>query len=169
MKFSLLNHTLRFSSDGNCYPATLIDLVAATNDPTLAIGFKDGAVVPTLAGAFEVPESWTAKTLALQIVWTTSSISGTVDWNFRYKAVAGDDAATLDVARTAYDTEAFTNQTDAAPTTARNRLEKSITLTAANFAADTTILWELWRDSADATNDTMTATAAVLDVLIDVT
>jgi len=166
-RVSLINHTLRFDTTGNCYPGTLIDMVAATNDPTIAFGFKD-SVVGTLAGAFEVPESWTSRTLALIIVWTASATSGTVDWNFRYKAVAAGE--TLDVARTAYNTEALTNQTSTAPGTARLRVEKSITLTAANFAANTTILWELWRDGADATNDTITATAvaAVVNLLINV-
>lgn len=170
MRFSLLNHSLRFDTTGNCYPAALADVLAG-NDNGVAIAFKEASTA-WLRGTFELPESWTAKTVQVCVVWTANATAGNVDWHFRYKVIAGNDTTVADIALTATTDEgasgAYLSSIDAAPSVAKERLTAFFALTESFLVSDGTLIWELQRDSADA-DDTMAATAVVLDVLFDVT
>lgn len=168
-RHSLLNQSLRFDPTGNCYPAALSDVIAG-NDNGVAIAFKE-ASTGWLRGLFELPESWTAKTVQLVVVWTATATTNNVDWHFRYKVISGNDTSVMDIALTTTTDEgasgAYLSSIDAAPSVAKERLTTFFALTESFLVADGTMIWELQRDSADA-DDTMNATAVVLDVLLDV-
>lgn len=140
--------------------------VLATNDQwrhaILRMG-ANNAAQPTLKagvyGAFTVPKNFVG-TAKIIIVWTATLTSGNVVFDFDYRTVGGDDTTSLDQAGTE---EAVTG-TDAAPTAANRRLELSIDLTSANFAADDLVEFYFARDGANA-SDTMAGSALVHDVL----
>lgn len=168
MRHSLLNHSLRFDTAGACYPAALSDVLAG-NDNGVGIAFKE-TPVGWLRGTFELPESWTAKTVQLCIVWTANATAGSVNWEFRYKVISGNDTTVADIALTATTDEGASGAYispaggEAAPSVAKERCTAFIGLTESFLVADGTMIWELRRDTAD----TMAATAVVLDVLFDV-
>lgn len=168
-RVSLLNHTLRMDTTGNCYPAALSDVLSG-NDNGAGFAFKAAAAGGWLRGTFEIPESWTARTLQLAIVWTANTTSGNAIWKFRYKVIGGNDTTVVDIALTATTDEgssgAYLTVTDAAPSTAKERLTAFIALDESFWVADGTVVWELFR--AYTGSDTMNATAVVLGALIDV-
>ena len=105
--------------------------------------FNDTATRDLLYGAFNVPKNYVG-TASVVIVWTTTAITGNVVWDFDYRTVAGDDAASLDQATV----EEAVTVTDAAPSATDERMEVSIALTSANFAADETAEFLIARDGA---------------------
>lgn len=129
--------------------------VKATNDVwgRLVGVFNDTSTRIGLRGGFAVPTNYVG-TPSIIVVWTTTATTNDVVWDFDYRAVGGDDTESLDQTGT----QETVTVTDTAPSAALERLEASLSLTAGNFAADDTVLFELFRDGADAA-DTMTAAA----------
>jgi len=107
-----------------------------------------------LRGKFPVPQSY-VDSANLVIVWTSTAITGDVEWDFDYRAVGGDDTESFDQA-TAQET---VNANDTAPSAIHERMEISIALTDGNFAAGDTVQFELFVDDTDSGN---TIAAAVL-------
>lgn len=103
--------------------------------------FNDTSARDGLRGLFNVPQNY-VDTANLIIVWTSTAITGDVDWDFDYRAVGGNDTESLDQATAQ---EQVTGN-DIAPSAAHERMELSISLTDGNFAAGDTVPWELFRD-----------------------
>lgn len=168
-RVSLLNHTLRMDTTGNCYPAALA-AVFGGYDNGVAFAFKAAAAGGWLRGTFETPESWTARTLQLAVIWTANHTSNSAIWQFRYKVIGGNDTTVVDIDLTATTDEgssgAYLTITDAAPSTAKERLTAFIALDESFWVANGTVVWELFR--AYTGSDTMNATAVLLDLMIDV-
>lgn len=138
--------------------------ILATNDVWKSLVWRFGssnAAQPTtriaLHGRFQVPQNYVGTPLVV-IVWTATLTSGDVVWDFDYRTVAGNDAASLDQAGT----EQAVTVTDTAPGATDRRLEVTIALTAGNFAAGETVEFLLARDGADAA-DTMAGSALLVD------
>lgn len=118
--------------------------------------FNDTASRDGIMGVFDVPQNYTDTANAI-IVWTTSSTAGNVVWDFDYRAVGGNDTESLDQAGT----QESVGSTDEAPTSPFERMELSIALTDANFAAGDTVQFEINRDGTDS-GDTMSAAAMLV-------
>lgn len=153
-------------TSGECwmeyYPAL------ATNDVWKMLVGRFGAnnaAQPTVRhgmyGSFIVPKNYVG-TPKVYFFWTATLTSGNVVWDFEYRAIGGDDAESLDQAGTQ---ESLT-VTDAAPTAAHRLLTPSVTLTAANLAADDLVEFFLARDGADAA-DTMAGSALLFAAIFE--
>lgn len=128
--------------------------ILATNDQWPHMIFRydeDGTNATALTtkagiyGSFDVPKNYVGSA-AIIIIWTSTITTGNVVWDFDYRTVAGNDAASLDQSGTE---EAVTG-TDAAPTAAHRRLEFSLSLTSSNLAVDDTVQFALSNDGVDA-------------------
>ena len=122
------------------------------NDTSTKIGF---------AGGFFVPKNYNTSA-KIYPIWTSTATSGNVVWTFDYRTVGGDDTTSLDQSGT----EESASVTDAAPTAANRRLEPSISLTSANFAADEQVSFHLYRDGTSG-SDTMAAAAQLWELIFE--
>ena len=134
--------------------------VLATNDVWARQVCRFGSnnvVAPTidhfLHGGFQVPKNYVG-TASVIVVWTSTITSGAVRWQFAYRTVAGDDANSFDQTST----EETVAVDDNAPGAANRRLAASLSVTAANFAADEDVTFTIGRLGAHA-NDTMSSSA----------
>lgn len=121
--------------------------------------FNDTATKDSLYGAFLIPVNYVG-TAKIYAYWTSTATSGNVVWEFAYRAIAGDDAESLDQA-TAIESPTVT---DAAPSATDRLLVASITLTSANLSANELCEFKFSRDGSSG-SDTMTA-AAQLHALV---
>jgi len=139
--------------------------VKATNDvwDRLVFVFNNTSARDGLHGAFNVPKNYVG-TANLIVVWTSTATSGDVEWDFDYRAIGGNDAESLDQTGT----QESVNANDTAPSATDERMEISISLTNANFAADDTVLFTLFRDGTDA-GDTITAAVQLIDLFFEYT
>lgn len=135
--------------------------IKAANDQwkRLVAIFNDASALSRMRGAFNVPSDYVGAPKVI-VVWTAGTTSGTVNWLFQYRAVGGNDTESLDQSGV----QETANVTDDAPSAIHERLETPIALTAANLAADDTVLFDIVRNS---TADTMAAAAIVHDVLFE--
>lgn len=124
--------------------------VKATNDQwdPLVLVYNNTSNRDAIYGTFEVPQNYVSAA-TLKIVWTSSTISGNVVWDFDYRAVGGDDTESLDQTGT----QEAVSVTDAAPSAAHERMEASVALTDANLSPGDTVEFLLARDGADASDD----------------
>lgn len=130
--------------------------VGVLNDPA-------GGQAHGFYGRFNVPKNYVG-TPKVYPVWTSTAIVGNCKLDFDYRAIGGDDAESLDQASFQ---EALA-LTDAAPSAAHERNTPSFTLTAANLAADDTVLFYLTREDGAGT-DTMAAAALLHDLIFEYT
>lgn len=112
-------------------------------------------------GAFTVPKSYVG-TPKIIVVWTTSATSGNVKFDFDYRAVGGDDVESLDQSTF----QENLTVTDAAPSAAHERMEASMTMTAANLAVDDLVEFYFTREDGSGT-DTIAASVTVHDLLFE--
>lgn len=119
----------------------------------LIVVFDDTATRDGIHGIFTVPQNYVG-TANLVLVWTANAITGSVEWDFDYRAIGGNDLETLDPTT---DQESV-NAADVAPSAVFERMEISISLTDANFAAGDVVPFTLFRDGTDA-GDTLVAAA----------
>ena len=124
--------------------------------------FNDTSTDLVLSGTYELSMTYVG-TSKIYFVWTSTATSGNVKWGFKYRAITGDNAESLDQTG---EQEAVT-VVDAAPGAANRRMEVSIALTAGNFAAGDTVEFELIRHGSDTGNDTMAAAAILKDALFE--
>lgn len=136
----------------------------ATNDVwkhnVLVFGGSNAAqptVRTGIFGLFRVPDNYVGTPLIV-IDWSATLTSGDVVWDFEYRTVAGNDTDSYDQAGT----EQSVTVTDTAPGATNRRLEVTIALTAANFAAGDDVEFALYRDGADAA-DTMAGSALLFN------
>lgn len=129
--------------------------VKAANDVWgyLVVIFNDTSIRIGLRIRFDVPKNYVGNA-NLIIVWTSTAITGDVEWDYDNRAVGGDDAESLDQSGN----QESVNANDTAPSAAHERMETSISLTDGNYAADDTVQGELFRDGTDG-GDTMSAAA----------
>jgi len=139
--------------------------IKATNDvwDRLVLIFNDTASRKGVHGGFVVPKNYVANA-NIVVVWTTTAITGDVEWDFDYRAVGGIDIESLDQTGT----QETVNIADTAPSAIHERLEAILALTDANLAADDEIEFTLFRDGLDV-GDTMAASAIVFSVLFEYT
>ena len=137
--------------------------VKATNDvwKRLVLIFNDSGTRIGLRGAFNVPKDYVGAPKII-VVWTAIATTGDVEWDFDYRAVGGNDTESLDQAGT----QESVNLNDTAPSAIHERMEAILAVTAGNFAADDTVLFELFRDGTDG-GDTMAAAAIVHEVIFE--
>lgn len=129
--------------------------------PHLLLSFNDQANREGISGSFVVPQNYVGSAKIVP-VWATTATSGVVVWDFDYTAVGGDSAESLDPAA---NQEAVTGS-DTASGTSRRRQELSISLTSANLAAGDTVLFNFYRDGADAA-DTLAASAFLFELFFE--
>ena len=137
--------------------------IKATNDVwgKLVGIFNNTSTRIGLRGSFNVPKNY-VNTANLIVVWTSTATTGDVEWDFDYRAVGGNDTESLDQAGT----QESVNANDTAPSATDRRMEISIALTDGNFAADDTVLFELFRDGTDA-GDTLAAAVQLHDLYFE--
>jgi len=121
--------------------------------------FNDTANRNGLYGAFIVPQNYVGSP-AVKPLWTSTGITGDVEWDFDMRAIGGDDTESLDQATA----QESVNTNDTAPSAIHERMLPSLALTAGNLAAGDLVQFGLFRDGTDA-GDTMAA-AAILHELI---
>ena len=139
--------------------------IKGTNDffDGLVLIFNDSGNDDELFGRFTVPQNY-VDTANLVIVWTSTAISGDVEFGIAYRAVGGNDAESLDQA-TAQES-LLTGNNDTAPSATDERMTFSISLTAGNFAAGDTVQFIFSREGADA-GDTMAAAMRVFELFFE--
>lgn len=139
--------------------------VKASNDvwDRLVLIFNDTATRLGLRSGFTVPKNYVGGAKII-VVWTSTAVSGDVEWDLDYRAVGGNDAESMDQAGT----QESVNQNDTAPSAAHERMETELALTAGNLAPDDEVLYELFRDGTDA-GDTIAAAVIVFAVLFEYT
>src|SRR3990167_8466632 len=120
--------------------------VKATNDvwDRLVCIFNDTATRLGLHGGFIVPKNYVGGAKII-VVWTSTAITGDVEWDFDYRAVGGDNVESLDQAGT----QESVNLNDTAPSAAHERMEVALALTSTNLAVDDEVTFELFRDGTD--------------------
>ncbi len=135
---------------------------APTNDlfDTLALIFNDSGAKDEVNGAFQVPQDYGGSAASIIVFWTADATTGDVVFDFDYNAIGGDDTESYDPsAHTASNTV-----TDSATATSFERYQATISLTAGNFAAGDTVLFQFGRDGVSA-SDTLAASVAVVELL----
>ncbi len=169
MRYSMMNHSSVTPNPAGTETFFEPYSITATNDVWPALVLRMGASTssqPTtrdgIYGFFNLPKNYTAVTSSTKVivVFTSTDTAGNVVNDFDYRCVTGSSES-LDQTST----QESVTATTAVPGTAMNRTEASLTITAANCAADDTIEWFLARDGADA-NDTADGTI-VFDVLLE--
>jgi hypothetical protein len=133
--------------------------IKGTNDffDGMVLVFNDSGADDEAFLRFEVPQGY-VDSAALVIVWTTTAITGSVEFGVAYRAVGGNDVESLDQA-TAQESLLSGND-DVAPSAANERMEYSISLTDGNFAAGDTVQMILSREGLDA-GDTLAAAVRI--------
>ena len=123
--------------------------VKATNDfwKHLVLVFNDSGNDDEFFGSFDVPQNYSSAA-NLVVVWTTVATTGDWEIGFAYRAVGGNDAESLDQA-TAQES-LLSGNNDTAPSATDERMEFTIALTDANFAAGDTVEYIFSREGADA-------------------
>ena len=112
--------------------------------------FNDSGTDIELQGLFEVPQNYVGSA-NLVIIWTTTAITGDVEWGIAYRAVGGNDTESLDQA-TAQES-LLTGNNDTAPSATDERMEFSISLTDGNFAIGDTVQYIFSREGLDVGDD----------------
>jgi hypothetical protein len=123
--------------------------------------FDDTSTKDEAHGYFQVPKNYVG-TANLIVVWSTTGTSGDVEWDFEYRAVGGNDSESLDQATA----QESVNSNDTAPSAAHERMEISISLTDANFAADDTVQFRIGRDGTDS-GDTIAAAVYLVALIFE--
>lgn len=142
-------------------PAT----IKASNDffKGLVLVFNDSGADDEIFGRFNVPKEYVG-TAKIVIVWTTTAITGDVEWGFAYRAVGGNDVESLDQA-TAQES-LLSGNNDTAPSAVNERMEFSIALTDANLAPDDTVQFIFSREGLDV-GDGLAAAVRVFDLFFE--
>ena len=112
----------------------------------MVLVFNDSGNDDEIFGRFTVPQNYSS-TANLVVVWTTTATSGDWEIGFAYRAVGGNDAESLDQA-TAQEA-LLSGNNDTAPSSTDERMEFTIALTDANFAAGDTVQFIFSREGAD--------------------
>lgn len=135
--------------------------VLATNDywGQYVYAFDDTGSNVNLYGTFTVPQNY-AGTPAIVLVWSAATTTGQHITFFNYRAIGGDDTESLDQVNS----QQGVVLTDTAPSAAWERMVRTTSLTAANFAAGDTVQWWLSRIGSNG-SDTLAATMAVFGLL----
>jgi len=124
--------------------------------------FKNSGTDVECFGRFGVPDDYVGSP-KLVIRWTTTAVSGDVEWGIAYRAVGGNDTESLDQA-TAQES-LLTGNNDTAPSITDERMVYEIDLTASNFAIDDTVDFIFSREGADAgSGDTIAAKVRVYEL-----
>lgn len=162
-RLPILNSATKPDNNGNTYPDPLAVNFSPTNKryDVMLTAFTSQSARQGIAGKFAVPKNYVG-TAKIVVVWSTTATSGDVVWDFDYTAVGGDTTETLDPST---DQESVTG-TDSAAATARRKQDLSINLTSANLAVDDQVLFNFFRDGADAA-DTLAATAYLFDLFFE--
>lgn len=125
--------------------------------------FLDTATKDSLYTLFHVPENYVGNA-KFYFIWTAGVTTGNVVWDADYRVVGGDDTTSLDQS-TAQESLAVTASP---PSAANNRRTPSVTPTAGNFTAGSTVELKISRDGSSG-SDTMAATAQLMDVIFEYT
>lgn len=129
--------------------------------PHLVLVFANSNAREGIRGLFSVPQDY-VDTANIVVVWSTTATTGSAVFDFDYAAIGGDASESLDPAA---DDESAT-VTDAASGTARQRQEATIAVTDGNLAAGDSVLFELFRES-DNVSDDLAASAYVFGVFFE--
>ena len=127
--------------------------------------FNDGAAAEFLFGLFDVPVNYFGLPKFV-VVWTSGTVAGNIVFDAAYRAVGGSDVESLD--QTGQSEQVLGASGISGPYIINERMVTLITLTAANFAAEDTVEYEISRDPTDA-NDTKAAAITVHGVLFEYT
>lgn len=138
--------------------------IKASNDrwPHLVTIFNDTSADEAAYGVSPFPDL-TPSSVKLVIVVTATVTAGQMRFQFNYRAVSGSDAESLDQSGV----EEAVEGNVAAPSAVNKRMVLELTLTQANFAAKSTIEFDLTREGSDGVNDTMAAAAIVHEVRLE--
>ncbi len=142
------------SGDVFAKPYDIVD-TGAVISPMVLI-FKDGGAKVGFRGSFRMPEDYVG-TPNLNIVFTANATTGNVVWDWSVLPRSGTEDMGAAAARTSE------TDTQAGPTTAFNRAEADMPLTAGDYAAGDMVLFELFRDALSG-SDTLTAEVAVFSI-----
>lgn len=102
------------------------------------------SAVNGINGSFEIPEDYVG-TPKCKVVWTSETTAGDLDLDFIHRVIAGTDSLLLDTT-TSPSQRTDSQDNNAGPSTASNRMVDEIVLTATDFAAGATCHFELMRD-----------------------
>ena len=123
--------------------------------------FNDTATRLLLYGMFTVPKNYVGTANAV-VVWTTTAVTGDVEWDFDYRAVGGNDTESLDQGTA----QESVNANDTAPSATDERMEISIALTSANLAVDDNVEFAIVRDGTDV-GDTIAAAVQLVELYFE--
>ena len=140
---------------------TPLSTIAPTNDlyESLVLAFNDTSVKDEVSGIFQVPVNYGGTAANIVVLWTSTVTSGNVVWDFDYNAIGVGESADPS-SHTDTDTV-----TDAAPGTTMLIQEAVIALTAGDFAAEDSVLFQFGRDGA--ASDTLAGIVIVLGLLFE--
>lgn len=121
----------------------------------LILVFNPGSAREGVYGKFAVPANYVSGA-GLRIRWTSTAISGDVEWDFDYRAVGGNDTESLDQATA----QESVNANDTAPSATDERMDILIPLTDGNFEAGDSVPFFFAHDGTDI-GDTIAAAMQV--------
>jgi len=156
----ILGATTVPDGSGNVFfqPYTAVDS-GAVIDP-LVLTFADDASKMGVRSIFTVPQNYIGSA-SFRIIWTAnSSVSNSVVWDLSYLTRSG----TEDMGAAA--TSTSDTVTDAHTGTAFERNDAEITVTDGDFAAGDQVLYELFRDGANGSDD-LADDALVFQILFE--
>lgn len=158
-RISIINAYTKPDNNGNTiFEPAAVNFGSNDRYSHMVLAFKSQSARQGIGGAFTVPKNYVG-TPVIVVEWATPATSGDVVWDMDLSPIGGDGAESLDPSA---DTQSAT-VTDTAPGTARRRAETSMSFTGSNFAADDKVLFNFYRDAADAA-DTLADTAYAFGV-----
>lgn len=127
--------------------------------PSMVWKFGDTSTRLALGFKFRVPLNYVGTPVFIPI-WSATITTGNVRWEIDYRAIAAGES---------YDPSTDQENlvvTSGAPATARFVVEPTMAATAANLAAGDNVIGALFRDGADAANDTMASPAYLIGFIL---
>jgi len=157
----ILNGFTLPDTNGNTYwePAS-VNFGANDLVPHMILAFTSQSAREGIGGKFRVPQNYVG-TPILVIEWASTPTTGDVVWDFEHTSISGDGTETADPAAHDRTTETVT---DTVGGTARFKMRTTITLVAGDYAANDEVLYEFYRDAADAA-DTLAASGWLFNLI----
>lgn len=138
----LLDRSVNFL-DVNAYETPYIVVNSGTTQNPLVFVFKS-AVSGNIAGFTKIPDGYVG-TPQVEIVWTSETTTGDVDFAFRHRVTDGSDTELLDISTSPTEIE-NTSIDNTGPSAASEQMITTISLTATDFVAGSMLYWEFERD-----------------------
>ncbi len=143
-RIPIIGHATKPDDTGDCTQQSFAEIATNGVWDFLVWVFGSTTVRHGFYGTFTVPENYVAGA-KIVVSWSTDQTTGTVEWDFDYRAVGGDDTESLDQTGT----QETVNVGDVAPSAIWERMNVDLSLTDGNFNPGDTVEFYMVRDGTD--------------------